>query len=208
MKWLVFRQCALILLLISSCGVSAAETVGRNVVDLERMLPPVVRDILEDRSYDFQVSTGVKLKIVTLPFLNESINRETARNLLWEWNLAETPKGSVLVLISPKQHRVSIVLSKNLEDRLPPRLTGMIITRAMVPAFNDGNFVGGFNAMLDGFQHSLNGQGPELIRRLSNQSNFSVHEPLRYFLAFIVLSCTMMVFRIASSSLKVRAGAG
>jgi uncharacterized protein len=119
------------------------ELTGR-VVDQAGVLSPAAVGALETKLEELEARSGIQLVVATVGSLEGSEIEPYANQLFRTWQLgeAETDNG-VLLLVAPNERRVRIEVGYGLEGTLTDALSKVIITNAIVPWFQRGDFTEG-----------------------------------------------------------------
>ena len=89
-----------------------------------------------------------------------------ANRLFRHWQLGQKDKDNgALLLVAPKERKVRIEVGYGLEGALTDALSKVIITTAIAPQFQKGNFAGGIDAGVDAMLSILTGDAEEWQRR-------------------------------------------
>ena len=104
--------------------------------------------------------------VATLPSLEGYEIEDYANRLFRHWQLGQKDKNNgALLLVAPQERKVRIEVGYGLEGALTDALSKVIITTAIAPQFQKGNFAGGIDAGVDAMLSILTGDAEEWQRR-------------------------------------------
>lgn len=120
------------------------------VVDLAQVLTPVQLTTLTDQLAELEQRTGAQVAVLTLDStLPEDITDYTQR-VADQWKLGRAQIGDgVLIVLAVKDRRVRIAVAKTLEGAVPDLEAKRVISQAMAPRFQGGNYAAGLRAGVD-----------------------------------------------------------
>ena len=150
---------------------SAAQTLvfpaltGR-VVDEAGLLNATDRAVLVESLASLETKTTDQLVIVTLKSLQGTSIEDYGYQLGRFWKIGQKDKDSgALLIVAPTERKVRIEVGYGLEGTLTDALTKIIIERAILPKFKEGDFPGGIKSgaaeiikALSGDTGALNGE--------------------------------------------------
>jgi uncharacterized protein len=131
---------------------SAAQTLvfpalsGR-VVDEAGLLTPTDRASLTESLTNLETKTTDQVVVVTLKSLQGTSIEDYGYQLGRAWKIGQKDKDSgALLIVAPTERKVRIEVGYGLEDTLTDALTKIIIERAILPKFKEGDFAGGIKS--------------------------------------------------------------
>jgi uncharacterized protein len=125
------------------------ELTGR-VVDQAGVLSPAAVGTLDAKLADLEVRSGIQLVVATVGTLEGNEIEPYANQLFRSWQLGQADKDNgVLLLVAPNERRVRIEVGYGLEGTLTDALSKVIITNAIVPWFQRGDFTEGVTRGVD-----------------------------------------------------------
>lgn len=141
-----FAASALALLLILTSVAAAPnfpQLTGR-VVDNANLIDAGTEVSLTSRLQQLETQTTDQLVVVTLPDLQGETIEQYGYQLGRHWAIGQKDKNNgALLIIAVKERKVRIEVGYGLEGKLTDALTKVIIDRAIVPKFKQGDFQGG-----------------------------------------------------------------
>jgi len=162
------------------------------VVDAANLLKPEERAAIEAKLKAHEDKTSDQLVVATVPTLGDLTVEDYANRLFRHWQLGQKKTNNgALLLVAPKERKVRIEVGYGLEGALTDALTKIIITTAIAPQFQKGNFAGGIEAGVDAMLSILTGDAEEWQRRAEvredDESLVSTIVALLIFLYFLYL---------------------
>ena len=124
-----------------------------------------------------------------MPSLGGLTVEDYANRLFRHWRLgqAKTDNGALL-LVAPGERKVRIEVGYGLEGALTDALSKVIITTAIAPRFQKGDFAGGIDAGADAILSILTGDAEEWQRRAQvREDDGTAFDPLIAFVCLVVL---------------------
>lgn len=120
------------------------------VVDLAEVLTPVQITALTTQLAELEQRTGAQVAVLALnSTLPEDITDYTQR-VADQWKLGRAQIGDgVLIVLAVKDRRVRIAVAKTLEGAIPDLEAKRVISQAMAPRFQGGNYAAGLRAGVD-----------------------------------------------------------
>jgi uncharacterized protein len=189
----MLRVRALILALFA-CAASLASAEPRfpeltgPVVDAALILSGDARAALDRKLRDYQVSSGHQLVVATVPSLEGYDIRDYGNRLFRHWALGDKQRNDgVLLLVAPKERKVSIEVGYGLEPELTDAISKIIIENGIVPRFKAQDYAGGVSAGVDDIIKALGGQGQAILERARNQPAPPVEELIFPMILFIIV---------------------
>ncbi len=163
------------------------------LVDAAGVLDSDARTVIDNRLRDYETQSGHQVAVATVPSLEGYDIRDYGNQLFRKWQLGDKQKNDgVLVLVAPKEHKVSIEVGYGLEGDLTDAMSRIIIENAMVPRFKAGDYVGGIHAAIDDIEKVVGGQGDQVVQRVNNQSAGSIEDNLPIIILFIVIGLILI----------------
>jgi uncharacterized protein len=187
---LVASLVALLLLLLP--GAVPAQTfpplTGR-VVDAAGLLKPDERAALDAKLKAHEDKTTDQVVVATLRSLDGLTIEDYGNRLFRQWRLGQAGKDNgALLLVAPTERKVRIEVGYGLEGALTDALSKVIITTAVAPQFQKGNFAGGIDAGVDAMLSILTGDAEEWHRRAEvREDNSSAIDPVIAFVVMLIL---------------------
>ena len=156
------------------------------VVDQANLLKPEERSALEAKLKAHEDKTSDQVVVATVRSLEGYAIEDYANRLFRHWQLGQKKtNNSVLLLVAPQERKVRIEVGYGLEGALTDALSKVIITTAIAPQFQKGNFAGGIDAGVDAVLSILTGDAEEWQRRAEvREDNTTSIDP---FMAFVIL---------------------
>jgi uncharacterized protein len=146
------RLLLLIALLVAWAGpASAADIPARPkpftfVTDQANLLNANDAKKLENGLRKYADTYGTQVVLVTVPTLGGSSAADYARQIGTDWGVGQRDKNNgIVVLLSGKEHQMSIEAGSGLRSVITPELTRRVITEQMTPAFKQGNYFAGLS---------------------------------------------------------------
>jgi uncharacterized protein len=162
------------------------------VVDAANLLQPAQRTALEAKLKAYEDKTSDQVVVATVPGLGDLSVEDYANRLFRSWRLGQqkTDNG-VLLLVAPQERKVRIEVGYGLEGALTDALSKVIITTAIAPQFQKGNFAGGIDAGVDAILSILSGDAQEWQRRAEVREDPST--PVDPILAFLFVAILLFI---------------
>ena len=137
------------------------------VVDGAGLLSAAEEASLTQKLADLEAKSSDQLAVATVPSLQGYDIREFGLLLARDWALGQKDKNNgVLLLVAPKERKVSIEVGYGLEPTLTDALSHLIIQRAILPRFKAGDMPAGIDAGVDEIIKVLLGNAKEVEDRL------------------------------------------
>lgn len=173
------------------------------VVDTANLLKPEERSALEAKLKAHEDKTSDQVVVATVRSLEGYPVEDYANRLFRHWQLGQKKNNNgVLLLVAPQERKVRIEVGYGLEGALTDALSKVIITTAIAPQFQKGNFAGGIDAGVDAVLSILTGDAEEWHRRAEvREDNTTSLDP---FVAFVIL--VILFFLISRMMGAGRAG--
>jgi uncharacterized protein len=186
---------------------SFPQLTGR-VVDAANLLKPEERAAIESKLKAHEDRTTDQVVVATVPSLDGYTVEDYANRLFRHWQLGRKDKDNgALLLVAPKERKVRIEVGYGLEGALTDALSKVIITTAIAPQFQKGDFAGGIDAGVDAMLSILTGDAEEWQRRAEIREDDST--PFDPVIAFIILLILLFIIsRIMSAGRTRRIGRG
>ncbi|MBF9197437.1 YgcG family protein [Microvirga sp. BT290] len=159
------------------------------VVDTANLLKPEEREALEAKLKAHEDKTTDQVVVATLRSLEGYEIEDYANRLFRQWQLGQKDKNNgALLLVAPQERKVRIEVGYGLEGALTDALSKVIITTAIAPQFQKGNFAGGINAGVDAMLSILTGDAEEWQRRAQvREDNTTAIDPIIAFVILLIL---------------------
>ncbi|WP_230530520.1 TPM domain-containing protein [Microvirga roseola] len=178
------------------------------VVDAANLLQPQERAALEAKLKAYEDKTTDQVVVATVPSLEGYAIEDYANRLFRHWQLGDKEKDNgALLLVAPNERKVRIEVGYGLEGALTDALSKVIITTAIAPQFQRGNFAGGIDAGTDAVLSILTGDAEEWQRRAEVREDAETpFDPVAAFIIFLVLF--FIISRMMSAGRPRRIGRG
>ena len=112
---------------------------------------------LENGLRKYADTYGTQVVLVTVPSLGGTSAADYARQLGTSWGVGQRDKNNgIVVLLSGKEHQMSIEAGSGLRSVITPELTRRVITQEMTPAFKQGNYFAGLSKGLGTIMRTAN----------------------------------------------------
>jgi uncharacterized protein len=135
-------------------------------VDQANLLKPEERAALEAKLKAHEDKTSDQVVVATVSSLEGTSVEDYANRLFRHWQLGQkNTNNGALLLVAPNERKVRIEVGYGLEGALTDALSKVIITTAIAPQFQKGNFAGGIDAGVDAMLSILTGDAEEWQRR-------------------------------------------
>lgn len=136
------------------------------VVDGANLLKPEERAALEAKLKAYEDKTSDQVVVATVSSLEGTSIEDYANRLFRTWQLGQKKNDNgALLLVAPGERKVRIEVGYGLEGALTDALSKVIITTAIAPQFQKGNFAGGIDAGIDAILSILTGDAEQWQRR-------------------------------------------
>ncbi len=196
------RPLAVVALLVLFSACALAQTfpalTGR-VVDGANLLKPSEREAIAAKLKAHEDKTGDQVVVATIPSLEGYAVEDYANRLFRQWQLGQKDKNNgALLLIAPNERKVRIEVGYGLEGALTDALSKVIISTAIAPQFQKGNFATGIDTGIDAILTVLTGDAQEWQRRIEVREDEV--DPAEAAIAFIVLLILFLIVWRAMSS--------
>lgn len=134
------------------------ELTGR-IVDQAGLIAADKTEIMIDKLIAAEQKTKAQIVIAVVRSLEGYDIRQYGLELARKWALGQQGKNNgVLLLVAPKERKVSIEIGYGLEGSLTDALAFAIIQEEILPRFKAGNFAWGIEAGLDRIIQGLAGE--------------------------------------------------
>ena len=159
------------------------------VVDAANLLKPEERTALEAKLKAHEDRTTDQVVVATLRSLEGYEIEDYANRLFRHWQLGQKGKDNgALLLVAPQERKVRIEVGYGLEGALTDALSKIIITTAIAPQFQRGNFAGGIDAGVDAMLSILTGDAEEWQRRAQvREESTATIDPVVAFIILLIL---------------------
>jgi uncharacterized protein len=177
-------------------------------VDAANLLKPDERAALESKLKAHEDKTTDQVVVATVPSLEGFEVEDYANRLFRQWQLGQKQKNNgALLLVAPKERKVRIEVGYGLEGALTDALSKVIITTAVAPQFQKGNFAGGIDAGVDAMLSILTGDAEEWHRRAEvREDNSTAIDPVMAFIILLILF--FIISRMMGAGRQRRFGRG
>lgn len=119
------------------------------VTDQAQLLSATDAKKLDGGLRKYAESTGTQVIVVTVPSLNGTNVADYARQLGTAWGVGQRGKNNgIVVLLSGKEHQMSIEAGAGLRSAITPELTSRVMNE-MTPAFKQNNYFAGLRKGLN-----------------------------------------------------------
>jgi len=178
----------LLLLPFAALAQSFPPLTGR-VVDAAGLLTPNERTALEAKLKAHEDKTTDQVVVATVRSLDGLTIEDYGNRLFRQWKLGQADKNNgALLLVAPTERKVRIEVGYGLEGALTDALSKVIITTAVAPQFQKGNFAGGIDAGVDAVLSILTGDAEEWHRRAEiREDETSAIDPMVAFVIMVIL---------------------
>jgi len=168
------------------------------VVDAANLLKSEERAALDAKLKAHEDKTSDQVVVATVPSLEGYEVEDYANRLFRQWQLGQKDKNNgVLLLVAPKERKVRIEVGYGLEGALTDALSKVIITTAVAPQFQKGDFAGGIDAGVDAILSILTGDAEEWQRRAQVREDDSGS-----FDPFVAIFVMVILFIVVSSIIR------
>nr|WP_262030347.1 YgcG family protein [Microvirga sp. Mcv34] len=159
------------------------------VVDAANLLKPEERSALEAKLKAHEDKTSDQVVVATVRSLEGYPIEDYANRLFRHWQLGQKKNNNgALLLVAPQERKVRIEVGYGLEGALTDALSKVIITTAIAPQFQKGNFAGGIGAGVDAMLSILTGDAEEWHRRAEvREDNTTSIDPVVAFVILLIL---------------------
>jgi uncharacterized protein len=159
------------------------------VVDAANLLKPEERAALEAKLKAHEDKTTDQVVVATLRSLEGHSIEDYANRLYRHWRLGQKDKDNgALLLVAPQERKVRIEVGYGLEGALTDALSKVIITTAVAPQFQKGDFAGGIDAGVDAMLSILTGDAQEWHRRAEvREDDTASIDPIIAFVILLIL---------------------
>lgn len=195
-----FLVLLLVSLLITPTLAQTFPALSGRVVDTANILKPEERAALEVKLKAYEDKTSDQVVVATVTSLDGTSVEDYANRLFRHWQLGQKKNNNgVLLLIAPNDRKLRIEVGYGLEGALTDALSKVIITTAIAPQFQKGNFAGGIDAGVDAILSILTGDAEEWQRRAEVREDKS--SGFDSVISFIIL---LFIFFMISRMLRGR----
>lgn len=123
------------------------------------LLSDTEREQLEQKLLGYEDSTSTQIAVVTVSSLEDYPVEQFAVELALKWGIGQKGKNNgVLLLIAPKERKMTIQTGYGIEARLPDVLTARIIDEDLRPAFRQEAYYEGIDHAVDDMIRALAGE--------------------------------------------------
>jgi uncharacterized protein len=180
--------CLIVLVPVLALAQAFPALTGR-VVDAANLLRPEERTALEAKLKAYEDKTTDQVVVATVPTLGDLTVEDYGNRLFRQWQLGQKKNNNgALLLVAPKERKVRIEVGYGLEGALTDALSKVIITTAIAPQFQKGNFAGGIDAGIDAMLSILTGDAEEWHRRAQvREDDGTAFDPVIVFIVVLVI---------------------
>jgi uncharacterized protein len=180
--------CLIVLVPVLALAQTFPALTGR-VVDAANLLRPEERTALEAKLKAYEDKTTDQVVVATVPTLGDLTVEDYGNRLFRQWQLGQKKNNNgALLLVAPKERKVRIEVGYGLEGALTDALSKVIITTAIAPQFQKGNFAGGIDAGIDAMLSILTGDAEEWHRRAQvREDDGTAFDPVIVFIVVLVI---------------------
>ncbi|MCJ8157974.1 YgcG family protein [Sphingomonas sp. LaA6.9] len=147
MRWLLL---ALLLLLAAPAWAQTFPPLTGRVVDQANLLDPAQEAGISSKAEALEKASGRQFVVATVDSLEGRDIQNYGYRLGRHWGIGTEEKNDgVLLLVAPNERKVRIEVGYGLEPILTDALSSVIINRAILPKFRDGDMAGGIVAGAD-----------------------------------------------------------
>ncbi|WP_099512831.1 TPM domain-containing protein [Microvirga ossetica] len=204
---LVLIALALLLVSLPALAQTFPQLTGR-VVDAANLLRPEERAAIEAKLKAHEDKTTDQVVVATLRSLEGYPIEDYANRLFRHWQIGQKGKDNgALLLVAPQERKVRIEVGYGLEGALTDALSKVIITTAVAPQFQKGNFAGGIDAGVDAMLSILTGDAEEWHRRAEvREDDTTGFDPVVAFIILLILFILISRLMGAGRGRSVRGG--
>ena len=183
----------ILLLPLMALAQSFPPLAGR-VVDAANLLKPEERAALEAKLKAHEDRTTDQVVVATVPSLGGLTVEDYANRLFRHWRLGQAGKNNgALLLVAPTERKLRIEVGYGLEGALTDALAKVIITTAIAPQFQKGEFADGIDAGTDAVLSILTGDAEEWQRRAQvREDDSSGLDPFLALFGLVMLFLTVV----------------
>ena len=193
--------CLLTSLQIFAQNIPAPPDPPRLVNDFAHLMTSEEANVLEQKLDTYNDSTSTQIAVVTIETLEGADVGSYAAELGEKWGVGTKKNhNGVVILVSKKEHKVSIRTGYGVEEKLGSIICDNIIKNRLVPNLKNGGYYAGFNEATD-----------EMIQRLAGtyQGNGSDEDgPINGIPLWIILGIVVLVVFILPLFFRGGGGGG
>ena len=186
-------------------------TLTGRVVDGANILKPEERAALEAKLKAYEDKTSDQVVVATVTSLDGTSVEDYANRLFRHWQLGQKKNNNgVLLLIAPNDRKLRIEVGYGLEGALTDALSKVIISTAIAPQFQKGNFAGGIDAGVDAILSILTGDAEEWQRRAEVREDKSsgFDSVISFIILLFIFYMISRMMRGTQSGRGIRRGRG
>jgi uncharacterized protein len=158
------------------------------VVDAAGLLTPDRRAEIEARLKAHEDKTTDQVVVATVRSLEGFPIEDYANRLFRHWQIGQRARNNgALLLIAPGERKVRIEVGYGLEGALTDALSKVIITTAVAPQFQKGDFAGGIEAGIDAMLSILTDDAEEWQRRAEVREDDASAADIVFALVFLLV---------------------
>lgn len=163
------------------------------VVDNAGLLPANVEQAITDKLKALEDKTTNQLVVVTLKTLGGYEIRDYGYRLGRHWGIGQKGKDNgVLLIVAPKERKVSIEVGYGLEGTLTDALTKLIIENSILPRFRQDNMPLGIISGVDDLITAMDGKAQQLKSRIEKDKQFE--DRIGFAIMFIIFGVSIFIF--------------
>ena len=163
-----------------------------HVNDTAQMIPPVVRERLENKLAVFEGKTGAQVGVLTVPSLGGEVLEQYSMRVARTWKLGRKDQDDgVLLLIVRDDRKMRIEVGYGLESKLTDAHCRRILDNVIRPAFRNGDLGGGMEAGVDAILGTLEGRDVIPVSAPSASGGLPTL-PLAGEIVFIAMFCAIV----------------
>jgi uncharacterized protein len=157
------------------------------IVDRTGVLADADRQRIETRLADLEQRKGSQVAVLLVPSARPEAIEQFSMRVVEAWQLGRRGvDDGVLLLVALEDREVRLEVGYGLEGAIPDAYGRRIIDEAILPAFRDGDFVGGIEAGVTRVIGLIDGEPlPEPPQRPRPTADFEAAVPAVTFFAFI-----------------------
>ncbi len=168
------------------------------VVDEAKFLTPAQADSLNQVIYEIYTHNGPQITVLTVNDMQGYPIEEFSIRVAEKWQLGTKDKGNgLLIIIAKAERKMRIEVGQGIEGEITDYDASIYIQQILKPAFKEGMFYEGLNAVLNDissrFNIKLENAGPRFIKKKSNQGNAKLTSLL--WAVFFISLITTAIFR-------------
>lgn len=160
----------------------------RLVNDFAGLLDKHDADLLEKKLVAVDDSTSNQIVVLTVKSLNGEIIEDVAVNTFRDWGIGnKKTNNGVLLLIALEDRKARIEVGYGLEGAIPDVIANDILSNNLLPAFKQGNYLGGINKTVENITKAAVGEY-KIKRKKSNEVSG------KSILLFVIILISILLF--------------